>query len=98
MSDDSHEDDMDLFYGISPEEKERAIQCIIKEVPQEELGEVLKLVKTEGEDWWIMEHLDFGMGIRNLLRENGFEWDALQLDDLWDVLVEEAAQRIHAVR
>ena len=94
----SHEDDRDLIYGISPEKREKAILCLIKEVPHEELEEVLKLVKTEGEDWGILLHFDFGMYIRNLLRKNGFKWGADQLDDLWVELVEEAAQRVHAVK
>jgi hypothetical protein len=38
-------------------------------------------------------HHGLGMGVRNLLREGGFEWGPIELDELWVRLVERAARK-----
>jgi hypothetical protein len=34
-----------------------------------------------------------GMDIRNLLREGGFDWGPIDMDDLWVELVERAVRK-----
>ncbi len=33
--------------------------------------------------WVIDQHLGYGMYVRNLLREHGFNYDNFVMDDLW---------------
>jgi hypothetical protein len=38
--------------------------------------------------------MGFGIYVRNVLREGGFDWGPLTLDTLWSTLIEEAARRV----
>jgi hypothetical protein len=58
--------------------------------PYETMSEIANLIRENGKDWWIDHHHGFGTGIRNLLREGGFEWDPIEMDDMWVGLVERA--------
>ena len=38
-------------------------------------------------------HFELGMYVRNTLREGGFDWDPMLLDDIWSELICKAAHR-----
>jgi len=38
-------------------------------------------------------HQGFGMWVRNLLRQGGFNWGPIELDELWIELVEGAVEK-----
>ena len=54
-------------------EKTRAVKYLIDHIPDETLSDIAKLIREDGKDWWIDHHYGFGMGVRNLLREGGFD-------------------------
>jgi hypothetical protein len=74
-------------------QKQEAVQYLIDNIPAKELKEIKKLMTTKGPDWWIACHHGFGMGVRNLLRQGGFHWNAHQLDNFWVELVEAAVRK-----
>ena len=87
------------MYGeISKEEKEEAIRYLTANIPEDCLRKVLIMSQNKGGMWWLSLHMDFGMYVRNILREGGFYWDPLALDDLWSTLIEEAAQRVESMK
>ena len=55
------------------------------------MRDVKKAMDQNGKDWWVGHHHGFGMGVRNLIREGGFEWGPEELDDLFG-LVERAVK------
>jgi hypothetical protein len=89
---------MIMFGGISEEEKEEAIRYLMANIPEDCLRKVFIMFQKKGEMWCLSLHLNFGMYVRNILREGGFYWDPLALDDLWSTLVEEAAQRVESTK
>ncbi len=78
---------------ISKEEKEKAVRYLMDKIPKECLKKVL-VAQNKGSLWWVPLHVDFGMYVRNALREGGFNWGSMALDDVWSNLVEEAARRV----
>lgn len=87
-----------MFDKISDEEKEEAIRYLIANIPEDCLRKVSIFIQNKGRMWRLSLHLNFGMYVRNILREGGFYWDPLALDDLWSTLVEEAAQRVESMK
>jgi hypothetical protein len=57
------------------------------------MRDIKNLMDQNGKDWGVEHHHGFGMGVRNLLREGGFEWDPIDMDDLWVGLVERAVRK-----
>lgn len=82
-----------MLFSIPPSEKKKAIQYLIDKIPAETLEEVAKSIRDDSPDWGILHHFDFGMDVRNLLREGDFNWEPVDLDDLWIELVEKAAKK-----
>jgi hypothetical protein len=78
---------------VSPEEKERAIDYLTNELPEETLKKIWEKIKEEGDGCLISYHHGFGTKVRNMLRNGGFSWGAIALDEEWDSLVAEAAKR-----
>ena len=50
-------------------------------------------MKKKGSHWWILHHHGFGMDVRNLLREGGFDWGPIDLDDMWVEMIEEVVEK-----
>lgn len=73
-------------------ETESAVRYLMEKIDRGSLEHVWKKMQ-EDPDWWAPVHHDFGMGVRNLLREGGFTWDVFTLDGMWHTLIEEAARR-----
>lgn len=83
------------WYGLSEEEKEKAICYLIDKIPKDIFEKVWRDIQTKGKDWWLKHHYDFGMWVRNKLREGKIITDcSVELDDVWDLLVEEATRRV----
>lgn len=85
---------MKCINKVSDDEQERAICYLIDNVPKKHLDKVWAEIQNEGADWWMKYHLSFGIYIRNILRDGGFNWTDILLDDLWYKLIEEAARRV----
>ncbi len=83
-----------MFDEISNEEKEEAIQFLMNNISKDCLKKVWVAVQNKGSCWSLLVHIDFGMYVRNTLRQGGFDWGALALDALWSMLIEEAARRM----
>lgn len=79
---------------ISKEEKEEAIQYLMDNIPKDCLKKVSIAVQNKGYCWSWSVNICFGMYVRNVLREGGFDWGPLALDALWSPLIEEAARRV----
>lgn len=73
--------------------KKKAIQYLIDNIPAETLEDVARSIRKEGPDWWIVHHHGFGMDVRNLLREGGFNWGPIDLDEIWVELIEKAVKK-----
>jgi hypothetical protein len=73
--------------------KTKAVQFLIDHIPDEIMSEIKNAMDQNGKDWWVEHHHGFGMGVRNLLREGGFNWGPVELDDLWVGLVERAVRK-----
>lgn len=55
---------------------------------EQPLIEVLsKMIIENPTKWWVEHHFGWGMGIRNLLRENGYTEQSLGIDNLDDYYV-----------
>jgi hypothetical protein len=89
---------MIMFDKISEEKKEEAIRYLFANIPEDCLREVLITFQKEGAMWCLSLHMNFGMYVRNLLREGGFNWGAIELDHLWVELIEEAAKRVQSMK
>jgi hypothetical protein len=79
-----------MQYSVPPSEKTKAVQYLIDRIPDETMREIKNLMDQNGKNWWVEHHHGFVMGVRNLLREGGFEWGPQDLDNLWVGLVERA--------
>ena len=82
-----------MLIPIPPTEKEKAIQFLIEQIPEETLNDVAKLMRENGRDWWLDHHHGFGMGVRNLLREGEFDWNPIVMDEMWVEIVEKAVKK-----
>jgi hypothetical protein len=81
------------YHGIDEDAFERAVDFLIWKVPRETFEEVYRKMK-EDPSWLLSQHRFWGMGVRNLLREGGFHWNAIALDDSWMAIVTEAMKRV----
>ena len=73
--------------------KKEAVRYLIDHIPIETLEEIAVIIKKEGSDWEVHHHYDIGITVRYLLREGGFQWDAIELDDVWAGLIEKAVKK-----
>lgn len=78
---------------MTNEENEKAIKYLIDNIPEDCLRKVWTKIQTEEFDCFILKHFEFGMYVRNTLREGGFNWDPTILDDIWSELICKAAHR-----
>jgi hypothetical protein len=82
-----------MLFSINKEEKEKAIQYLMDNIPEDCLKKVWDKIQSEGLDWMISKHFELGMYVRNTLREGGFDWDPTLFDDTWSELIRIAARR-----
>jgi hypothetical protein len=78
---------------LSPSYKKEAVRYLIDNIPVATLEEIATIIKSERSDWEVHHQYDIGITVRNLLREGGFPWDAVELDDVWAGLVEKAVKK-----
>lgn len=83
-----------MYPSISDEERRRAIQYIVENVPKETLLQIYEEISRDP-DWLILHHFGIGIDIRNLLRAGGFAWDDITLDREWEPITLEAVRRVH---
>ena len=78
---------------LSPSDKKKAVKYLIDHIPSETIEEVAKDMREKGSDWWVLHHHGFGTDVRNLLREGGFDWGPIDLDEVWVELIEKAVKK-----
>lgn len=83
-----------LIYFLTEEEKERAICYLIDNIPKNAFMEVWNEMQKRGTIWWLPYQWGFGGRVRTILRQGGFEWGSITLEDRWAEMVEEAAKRV----
>jgi len=82
---------------ITKEEWLKAINCLIKNIPEETFLEVWELMQKE-KDWSSKRHYDLGMWVRNLLRKCGLGWGSLGLDSNWHRVMEDATRKFISLK
>jgi len=82
-----------MYLSISDEERKRAIQHIVENVPRETLLQIYEEISRDP-DWLILHHFGIGIEIRNLLRKGGFAWDDTILDREWEPITLEAVRTV----
>ena len=74
-------------------------QTMSQDEPDKSMLEIItKMIKENPTEWWVGHHFGWGMGIRNLLRENGHgekELGVDNLDDHYIPLIERACLNHH---
>jgi hypothetical protein len=83
---------MSLNETISPSEKERAAAYLLDRIPQATFDIIGKREKDGDTSWCVTEHLRFGLTVRNHLRDGGFRWSDITMDNLWHEIVAMAAR------
>lgn len=84
------------FAELSPEVVQKGSAILLQHLPEDAKEEVAKRYAQFGKHAWIYEdmaHFGFGMGVRNLLREQGLTDDMLpngNWDDYYVSLIEHA--------
>lgn len=63
--------------------RERCVEFLRKNLPENVQKQIRELYEKEGPEWWVPFHFSWGMGIRNMLRDGGFRDDLLPCGD-WD--------------
>ena len=84
-----------LYDKLSKEIKAPAIAMLKKELPMMTQEEIRACIKDDPIQWVIPYHMDWGMAIRNLLRDKDFGEEHFKvgnLDDIYAELVEEAVK------
>ncbi len=82
-----------MLFTVPEEEKEKAVQYLVDKIPVTTFIDVEKIIRQNGENWWLEHYFGFGMDVRNILRNGGFQWDGVELDELWVELVEAAVKK-----
>ncbi|MCK8828460.1 hypothetical protein MWH25_12050 [Natroniella acetigena] len=76
------------MHEISKEEIEEAVQYLSDEISDE----ILEKVKEMSEEELLDQHLFLGIQVRNMLREGGFKWNDVVLDELWREIIRLAVE------
>lgn len=75
------------------DEIEQAVQFLARQIPPEILSDVWMLMQNKRTPWHLASHFGLGLRVRNSLREAGFKFGDVWMDEHWWELVEEAAMR-----
>lgn len=78
----------------NPEEWNRMVVYLGTTLPKEDLITVYKEIQNDP-NWVYLRHHDYGMFIRNHLRNGGFRLNAIALDEIWADLLYQASILIH---
>jgi len=84
-----------IYDALSEEKKNKAINCLKKEITKELKIGLRILIKKDPDEWFAMYHRGWGTAIRNLLRHKGFGekyFGINNLDDIYVELVEDAVK------
>ncbi|HAA86487.1 MAG TPA: hypothetical protein DCE14_09115 [Kosmotogaceae bacterium] len=87
----------DETYGkmeLEDAEKEKAVSEIAQQMKKSSLKRIRKLREKEGELWWKAYHYSYGLEVRKILRDAGFNWEEGTVDAFWPLLAEEAAEKV----
>jgi hypothetical protein len=76
----------------TPAERDQAIRLLADKIPKETSVNILMQMQNKQTSWHNASHFGLGLQVRNSLREAGFKWSDVYLDDHWHELVEETAQ------
>ena len=79
------------YKAIPQDKKESALKMLREELTEQDA--IRAAIKENPGEWYVPHHHLWGMGVRNLLRQKGFDepyWPIWNLDDIYVPLVEEA--------
>ena len=88
--------DCDIIGAMEEGDFEKGVQVFFDHWKDEVFQSVKDAMGKDPKKWWIPAHLYWGMGVRNMLRTNGFLDDRSpsgNLDDIYIELVEAAVER-----
>lgn len=97
MTDDAKRIETEAIAALTGEQRNHACGILLRCITPKVWGEVQKAIAKNPKKWWVGYHFGWGMGIRNLLRKEGFkdsESKSGNLDDIYIPLVEEAVRRL----
>src|ERR1051325_1776195 len=77
---------------IPSSERERAAVYLLDRIPQLTFETIFKRLKDGDTSWCVTEHFNLGMTVRNHLRDGGFRWSDIAMDDFWHEIVAMAAR------
>ena len=72
--------------ALEPRMREGAVR-FLRSAMEAELPHILELMKEDPDEWWVKHHFSGMMGVRNLLRRNGFSETDFAIDNLDDYAV-----------
>ncbi|NHJ39115.1 MAG: hypothetical protein FK731_03710 [Asgard group archaeon] len=81
---------------ISKKSWDEAVSFLVKNLEQPSVKQISELIKTDGNLWGVKNKGGIGIYIRNLLRNNGFDWGEASLEVYWSWVAEEAVTKISA--
>ncbi|MCY3020136.1 MAG: hypothetical protein NTW87_14050 [Planctomycetota bacterium] len=70
-------------WAVSDESYAKAVACLRTKLDEGDLERLKTIALKEGYDGWGKHHHTLGRRVRNTLRENGFDWGPVPLDDIW---------------
>jgi len=79
---------------ISKKSWEQAVGFLMDNLEKPLIKKIEELMETEGDLWGVKQKGGVGIYIRNLLRNNGFNWGEQALVAYWPWLVEDAISKI----
>jgi hypothetical protein len=80
---------------ISLKSWNEAISFLIKNLETPTIKQIEQLMESEGNLWGVSNKGGIGIYIRNLLRNNGFDWGDVALETYWSWAAEEAVRKIN---
>lgn len=79
----------DLKRALQDEAK--IVSFLVRAIPDTE-KEVIREEIEKNSLWITLQHLRYGMYIRNLLRKQGFNYDIYVMDEMWSFWLQKALQ------
>lgn len=79
---------------ISKKSWGEAVSFLVKNLELPSVKQISELMESEGSLWGIKNKGGIGIYIRNLLRNNGFDWGEISLEVYWSWVAEEAVTKI----
>jgi hypothetical protein len=80
---------------ISNKSWTEAVNFLVANLEPPSVRQITELIESEGNLWGVNNKGGIGIYIRNLLRNNGFDWGEASLEVYWSWVAEEAIRKIN---